>query len=66
MQLSVETTNRHQVIMGAHLGHGAPIEHADHVGVPYSGQTVGYGDTRSALHGLVQGRLYDLHAENIG
>lgn len=66
VQLSVKTTGRHQVVVGSHLGHDAPIKHADHVGVSYSGQTVGYGDTRSALHSLVQGRLHDLHAENIG
>jgi len=66
VQVSVETIGRHQVVVGAHLGHVAPIDHADHVGVPYSGQTMGYGDTRSALHGLVQSRLHDLHAENIG
>ena len=64
VQVSVKTTGRHQIVVSAHLGHGTPIEHADHVGVPYSGQTVGYGDTRSALHSLVQGRLHDLHAEN--
>lgn len=53
MQVSVETTGFHQIVVGAHLGDAAPIDHADHVGVPYSGQTVGYGDTRSALHSLV-------------
>lgn len=63
--MSVETIGRHEVIVGAHFGHDTPVDHADHVGVPYGGQPVGYGDARSALHGFVQGRLHDLRANEI-
>lgn len=64
--MSVEATGQHQIVVGAHLGHGASVQYADHVGVSYGGQTVGNGDARSTLHGFVQGRLYDLRAENVG
>lgn len=63
--MSVETTGRHQIVVCAHLGHDAAVQHADHVGVPYGGQTVSYGDARSAVHGSVEGRLHHLHAENV-
>lgn len=66
VQLSVQTSGRHQVVVGAHLGHHTLVNHADHVRVPYSGQTVGYGDARSALHGFVQGLLHDLRAQSVG
>lgn len=66
VQVSVEAIGRDQIVVVAHLGHGAPVQHADHVGVSYGGQTVGDGDARSALHGFVQGRLHDLRAENDG
>lgn len=65
VQVGVEAIGRYQVIVGAHLGHDTPVQHADHVGVPYGGQTVGYSDARSALLGFVEGSLHDLRAEKI-
>jgi len=63
VQVSVEAIGGHQVIVRAHFGHDAAVNYANHVGVPYGGQTVGYSDARSALHGFVQGRLHGLRTE---
>jgi len=61
--MSVEAIGGHQIIVRAHFGHDAAVNYANHVGVPYGGQTVSYGDARSTLHGLVQGRLHGLRTE---
>ena len=63
VQMSVKPVGRYQVVVSAHLRDGSLLQHADHVGIPYGGQTMRYGDARPALHRLVQRRLHDLHRQ---
>lgn len=64
-QLAVQPAAGHQLAVGALLGHAAPVDHHDVVGLLHRAEAVGHHQDGALLHGVVES-LLDLEGTATG